>query len=546
MATPSTEIWVCAGLAGRDDENWIALDKDYDTSVTKLLAEIKQRSVFHATDLSYIRVSPPEPIDVGSQYDTLMPATRIAFKNPGSTKWWFGCVDHVEYVNDGVTRIHWVEDIFNNWWGNRHNTMKYVVREHTNDDTIGANTEPENVELGPYVTTATTSLRPTLYGGKPDNCAILVTSSEFHGALGYSLQELAPNTTYHVPGFYGGLFFPYYWFQTFPDPAGKVSDTAKLLQDYVQAGKEADIVGAYMQPKNIFALEDVYHVPSQPSTAPRFPKTQIFNLAARDLGYTPANNKLLTYPFVCCVLSNLSDNAVLQYELFSSAPTATVTGGFGMDAYAIAAPNGYAGKRVDNGRGVQIGGWPLLSWTGDTFARWVAQNRGKTTASLINTWIVGAAQIAAGNVAGGAMGIGGSALSTIGAVNDAIAAPNNSYGAKNAQNVLAVTNQGETSASGGSPAVLGFYSFCQAIRPEYAKIIDDHFTRLGYATNRLKTPNFFGRKKFNFVQLANPSTRGAMPQYAKDYFDRCLSHGVTLWHDINVGDYYGSNAIVTG
>ena len=106
MATPSTEIWVCAGLAGRDDENWIALDKDYGTSVTKLLAEIKQRSVFHATDLSYIRVSPPEPIDVGSQYDTLLSATRIAFKNPGSTKWWFGCVDHVEYVNDGVTRIH--------------------------------------------------------------------------------------------------------------------------------------------------------------------------------------------------------------------------------------------------------------------------------------------------------------------------------------------------------------------------------------------------------------------------------------------------------
>mgnify|MGYP006986468540 CR=1 FL=1 len=539
MATPSTELWVCAGIAGRDDENWIALDKDFDTGVTKLLAEIKQRSVFHATDLSYIRVSPPEPIDVGAQYDTLLSATRIAFKNPGSTKWWFGCVDHVEYVNDGVTRIHWVEDIFNNWWGNRHNTMKYVVREHTNDDTIGANTEPENVELGPYITTATTKLTATVFGSAANICGIVMaTESKPESVI--VLQRTNP----HPPGFYGGVFCPFWWYQCFPDNDGTLDNLYNLLSIYRLSGKADAIVGVYMQPHNLFAIDTSVNTTDTPRKDTPV-KNQLFNLADRTMSYTPTNKKLYTYPYVCCVLSNLSDNVILQYELFSGAYVAHVVGGFGMDAYAFAAPEGYGGKRVDNTRGVQIGGWPLLSWTDDVFARWVAQNRGKTTASLLNTSIIGAARLFAGDVAGGIGTIATGVISTVGAVTDQRAMPDNSYGAKNAQNVLAVANQGEVSTVGDAPSVLGFYSFCQCIRPEYMQIIDDHFSRLGYATNKLKTPNFFGRKKFNFVQLANPSTRGAMPQYAKDYFDKCLSHGVTLWHDIAVGDYYGSNAIVT-
>ena len=539
MATPSTELWVCAGLAGRDDENWIALDKDFDTGVTKLLAEIKQRSVFHATDLSYIRVSPPEPIDVGAQYDTLLSATRIAFKNPGSTKWWFGCVEHVEYVNDGVTRIHWVEDIFNNWWGNRHNTMKYVVREHTNDDTIGANTEPENVELGPYITTATTSLRAT----QTLTPAVPLGAAPLHVII--CCADPLPDGTsvpvgceYHKPGIYGGVPQPFYWHKV---PIGNDTAIGTLTSAYSKAGKADSIIAMFVLPENLFATR--VSTKSDGSDY-SFVKLQNFVLAKRTLpsGFSPVNNKMYTYPYCALALSNNSSSAILRYELFSGTPTAKVAGGFGADASCTAVPVSYGGQSFAWQYAMTVSGFPILAWTTDAFKNWMGQNWGKTASGLVDILLPAAAGAATGSIGTVLSSVSGT-ISTIGRLYDQQAMPNNAHGAASAQNVLALTDM--TTAGIPTSTAIGFYSYCRTCTKEYMQIIDDHFTRLGYATNKLKTPNFFGRKKFNFVQLANPSTRGAMPQYAKDYFDKCLSHGVTLWHDIGVGDYYGSNAIVT-
>lgn len=536
---PTTELYVADRIPLADDTNWLAYGSnanDHDGRISALIAEFQTRAKYHGVGLSYIRVDDSEPIDVGATFDTLRECCAIAFKNSPNDRWWFGAITRVQYISDGVTRIHWKEDIFNNWWKETTYGQQYVVREHTNDDTIGANTEPENVELGPYVTTAMTKLTPTVFGTAANICGIIMaTESE------PSTTVVHKRTNAHPPGYYGGVFCPFWWYQCFPEVNGALTDLESILSNYRLSGKADAIVGVYMQPHNFFAIDT--SINSGTPVKNTKVKEQIFKLAPRTLGYTPTNKKLYTYPYVCCVLSNLSDNVILQYELFSSAYTAYVSGGFGMDAYVFAAPNGYGGKRVDNTRGIQIGGWPLLSWTGDVFARWVAQNRGKTTASLLNTSIIGAARIVAGDVAGGVGSIATSVISTIGAATDQQAMPDNSYGAKNAQNVLAVANQGEVSTVGDAPSVLGFYSFCQCIRPEYAKIIDDHFTRLGYATNRIKWPNFYGRKAFNFVQIANPTFRGAVPDYVRQYFQTCFAKGVTLWHNGAIGDYSQDNGI---
>lgn len=537
---PTTEIYVADRIPLADDTNWLAYGSnanDHDGRISALITEFQARAKYHGVGLSYIRVDDSEPIDVGASFDTLRECCAIAFKNSTNDRWWFGAITRVQYLSDGVTRIHWKEDIFNNWWRDTTYGQQYVVREHTNDDTIGANTEPENVELGPYITTATTKLTATVFGSGANICGIVMATESKPDSV-IVLQRTNP----HPPGFYGGVFCPFWWYQCFPDRDGTLDNLYNLLSIYRLSGKADAIVGVYMQPHNLFAIDtsvDTTDTPRKDTPV----KTQIFNLANRTMSYTPTNKKLYTYPYVCCVLSNLSDNVILQYELFSGAYVAQVVGGFGMDAYAFAAPDGYGGKRVDNTRGVQIGGWPLLSWTDDVFARWVAQNRGKTTASLLNTSIIGAARMLAGDVAGGVGTIATGVISTIGAVTDQKAMPDNSYGAKNAQNVLAVANQGEVSTVGEAPSVLGFYSFCQCIRPEYARIIDDHFTRLGYATNRIKWPNFYGRKAFNFVQIANPTFRGAVPDYVRQYFQTCFAKGVTLWHNGAIGDYSQDNGI---
>lgn len=537
---PTTEIYVADRIPLADDTNWLAYGAnadDHDGRISALIAEFQTRAKYHGVGLSYIRVDDSEPIDVGVAFDTIRECCAIAFKNSPNDQWWFGAITRVQYINDGVTRIHWKEDIFNNWWKETTYGQQYVVREHTNDDTIGANTEPENVELGPYITTATTKLTATVFGTSANICGIVMATESKPDSV-IVLERTNP----HPPGFYGGVFCPFWWYQCFPDRDGTLDNLYNLLSIYRLSGKADAIVGVYMQPHNLFAIDTSVNTSDNPNKDTAV-KEQIFTLAPRTLSYTPTNKKLYTYPYVCCILSNLSDNVVLQYELFSSSYTAQVSGGFGMDAYAFAAPNGYGGKRVDNTRGVQIGGWPLLSWTDDVFARWVAQNRGKTTASLLNTSIIGAARLFAGDVAGGIGTIATGVISTVGAVTDQRAMPDNSYGAKNAQNVLAVCNQGEVSTGGEAPSVLGFYSFCQCVRPEYMQIIDEHFTRLGYATNRIKWPNFYGRKAFNFVQIANPTFRGAVPDYVRQYFQTCFAKGVTLWHTGAIGDYSQDNGI---
>lgn len=537
---PTTEIYVADRIPLADDTNWLAYGanaNDHDGRISALVAEFQTRAKYHGVGLSYIRVDDSEPIDVGVAFDTIRECCAIAFKNSPNDQWWFGAITRVQYINDGVTRIHWKEDIFNNWWKETTYGQQYVVREHTNDDTIGANTEPENVELGPYITTATTKLTATVFGSSANICGIVMATESKPDSV-----IVLERTNTHPPGFYGGVFCPFWWYQCFPDRDGTLDNLYNLLSIYRLSGKADAIVGVYMQPHNLFAIDTSVNTSDNPNKDTAV-KEQIFTLAPRTLSYTPTNKKLYTYPYVCCILSNLSDNVVLQYELFSSSYTAQVSGGFGMDAYAFAAPNGYGGKRVDNTRGVQIGGWPLLSWTDDVFARWVAQNRGKTTASLLNTSIIGAARLFAGDVAGGIGTIATGVISTVGAVTDQRAMPDNSYGAKNAQNVLAVCNQGEVSTGGEAPSVLGFYSFCQCIRPEYMRIIDEHFTRLGYATNRIKWPNFYGRKAFNFVQIANPTFRGAVPDYVRQYFQTCFAKGVTLWHTGAIGDYSQDNGI---
>ena len=47
-----------------------------------------------------------------------------------------------------------------------------------------------------------------------------------------------------------------------------------------------------------------------------------------------------------------------------------------------------------------------------------------------------------------------------------------------------------------------------SIKREYAKIIDDYFSRQGYKVNTIKTPNFTGRPYWNFIQIGNEENIG--------------------------------------
>ena len=87
-----------------------------------------------------------------------------------------------------------------------------------------------------------------------------------------------------------------------------------------------------------------------------------------------------------------------------------------------------------------------------------------------------------------------------------------------------------------------------SVRPEYARIIDDVFTRIGYKVNTTKIPNITGRQYWNYVQINSGEELGvgAVPTKYMDIINQCARRGVTIWHNhANIGDYNLNNTIVS-
>ena len=85
-----------------------------------------------------------------------------------------------------------------------------------------------------------------------------------------------------------------------------------------------------------------------------------------------------------------------------------------------------------------------------------------------------------------------------------------------------------------------FHIFKMSIRYEYAKKIDDFFTKYGYRVNKLKVPNVSGRPVFNYIQIAGDEDIGfcSIPSKYFEEINRACRNGVTIWHNhANIGNY---------
>ena len=86
---------------------------------------------------------------------------------------------------------------------------------------------------------------------------------------------------------------------------------------------------------------------------------------------------------------------------------------------------------------------------------------------------------------------------------------------------------------------------CKAIRPEYARIIDDYFSMYGYKVARLKSIELHSRTNWNFVKTIGCNVIGNCPSSVIDAVKLMFDNGVTLWHNgtFNYGTL--SNPIIT-
>lgn len=521
----------------------VPLDASY-TDVLDFASETAQNQYFSSkskyvfNNVSYQRVNysvdsarPPLTCTVPMNADNLYDCNYIMFQNANyGTKWFYAYIVNVGFVSANVSKISYVLDDYQTWLFDFTVGESYVLREHTNDDTIGSNLEPEPVQITNYVCVGYDD--DSIWYKQPFTHICVATIRDSAGA--YTSGEWINNNNY-----YTGVKLNYF-------EMGSPNITT-FLSNY-QQGKENEILYIQILPK----IENDYYL------------TQVYNArrpTALD-GYTPVNNKLFIYPYTKLTQINSDgEGNDYKYEFFSN-PEGIV---FRTNIFSQPLPEAitYPIDYINNGDNISlqyvtsIKNFPMCNWANDTFSNWYAQNQStlfntKKYQQLSATYKVagGVSSIIAGIIAGTAViaATGGAATPAVLPALGALTAGSlSTYSGideyqKASEQLSAQLNDMEVrpdTLSGGTTSSYSLYMsgqmgnkyYCYTITAEQAMRIDSFFTMYGYATNEVKLPNLTGRSNFNYVKLQQPYITGSIPVESMINIKKIFSNGVRIWHN---------------
>lgn len=454
--------------------------------------------------------------------DSCYDCNYLMFQNTNyGSKWFYAFIQKVEYVNNAVCEVTFELDIMQTWLFDFALKQCFVEREHTPTDVIGEHIEPEPLETGEYVFN---SYAPITQMSDMCICIAIV-----------DVDNATDGTLYD--GIYGSAKLWVY------DSTDITSVNAKI-SEYTQ--KPEAIIGTYMFPKLFLGgVIPETHLLGYGATATRtfitlngVEETDTLN------GYLPKNKKLYTYPYNFFHVDNASGGELsLRYEFFANGkPVFQIAGTVTQPVTAIIRPCSYKGVQgyteitgytTLNTESIQLNNYPVCSWNTDSYKMWVAQNSAPialNTIASIGQTAVGAQYSTQPNAVIGA--------SAIGQVSNILS---QMYQAS----IRADISKGTFNNGGVNTAnfTQQFYGGRCSVNAKFAKIIDDYFTRYGYACNVVKIPNIESRPHWNYVKTIGCVIVGSVP--CDDMRAICNIHdkGITYWKNGNeIGDYSLDNS----
>lgn len=525
----------------RDAKIWLAknikMNKDYRNvlkiSESDMITLMTNQSnlVYYDNHYSFLRENLNE-IYVQASYGTCIQANYIAFQNPDySNKIFFGFIDDVIYENEHTTRIKFTIDVWTTWYSYWDAKACFVVREHVQDDTLGANTVPEGLETGDYIVNSHLS-------DSYNNVTTIV----------YGSNVDVSDVTYTYGNVYTGVpsAVTYFHRSQMVDPAGAtLHDSVAHDLDILKANGKLEemrclfivptwILGSSAQAFRIAGSDDPEH----------------FNLGISRIaslnGYTPVNKKMLTFPYCYILLTNgAGESAIYHQELWNlnsnNEMILDVEGVLCPGCSIRAYPLNYNGDGVGIDYGLTLGKFPQINWATDQYTNWLTQNGTNMLLSAASGAVALGAGIASANpvaIAGGTISI----ANTLNKYHQAKFTPSQIGGQANAGDIQYAMGANR------------FHCYRMTIKQEFARIIDKYFTVQGYKVNTVKIPNMSHRQNYNYVQIAD----GEKTAYSNNYNNICpppkdldlinslFVKGVTMWNNhANLGDYSVSNNITS-
>lgn len=438
-------------------------------------------------------------------------------------KWFYAFITNVEYVSNDVTRIYFKIDEIQTWFINCTARSCYIERQHTTTDVAGDNLVPENVEIGDYVIGQVNIPTQELYH------SIVVAST--YNTDGTVREGTIYNRIYSGIGF-----------AVFSTDAAGVTAANSFLAELQRSGKNDAVVAVFMAPTFLFnEPQTVYATLSKPSTIGQF---------------TPRNKKLLTYPYTFAYVTNHQGTAAsFNWEYFSGIPTFEIHGAVSCDPQLVMWPNNYKGVQNNLDELMTVSGFPQCAYNTDSYKAWIAQ----TVGSIPNGGIElskDMAQDTAEDVTNKGFPakptvsqfIGG-AFSRIHQAGQSIDEAIGEVIPMTLREMIQRYIKPPQSVGKGTGSALfsvncvGFHFMEKRIREEFAFIIDDYFTKYGYAIHRLAAPNFNARPYWTYIKTRNCLLDGEAPSDSVQFIEKCIDSGITFWNpNVTMGDYWLDNS----
>ena len=562
-------------------------------------------TVVRRQDYTYVRADSAIRVPVNAE--KLYNYNYVMYKNSNyGDMWFYAFVTNVKYINENCTELQLEEDVFQTWARGALDVSRdtFVQRCHVNDDTIGRHTLPEpdfGIEHEAIKSMAFSTLQEVKYK------LIIQTTTvpkDVAGVkeLGYSFIPITVGGAKYNGVFTGARYYAFDMDSSFD------SDLSTWTRALTLSGGSGAVTNMFMFPEPYLpGIGDtsIYYTgiaenaaahavtPDDDDSGEEHLKHYDINVPRPSTirGYTPRNNKCLTYPYTFIRLEAPGKgHNDYRYEWFSDIDSVAFRTYMPMDADTqfIAAPIAYG---IDSTHGRNYINYAeaffanmtnRVSWTTSSYADWSAQN---SLGLLLNAGMCVAGmvpQIRAVATAGQA------AASTMNATRTAKGLPamsarqtsrfawqtaanyvgEDAYddfkrGARGLSNMGADVSRAQHipdkqcgSSSGNALFAIGAQKpiiRIMAPRAEYIEIVDRYFDMYGYSVELFTTPHVTGRPVWNYVKTAGfqarPVQGGTLPLDAQRTIEQVFDRGVTFWHVDTAaafGDYTQDNAPAEG
>lgn len=461
------------------------------------------------------------PINAEQLYD----CNYLMFMNVGfGSKWFYAFITDVKYLNPETSEITFEIDQFQTWWFQINLGKCFVEREHVADDSIGRHTLDEGLELGEHLIQAKWNYYFGSDGAGTNNrWKIKLTCKP--SIVTQAILQMTPIQMQMGDWFLAHNENQYYLATTYEaemyNNPSIMTDIERFLNNQSKVGNELISVECF--PSTFSDSQPITLHPNQYGIL----RPAKFNMPSVEgtFEYKPKNNKMYCYPYMFLRVTNHEDGDTdFRWENFYNAddPEFMILHTLVNKVSCVLQATEYQNMALREGE-IWINDFPTIP---------IGQNdmKGamKSIGSLIGNALGAGASLATGNVGGtigGIMGIANSAYSAMTTPSKVVGSPNKTLMLKY--------------------SIMGYSFYCMCIRPEYAKKIDDFFTRFGYRVDELKVPELTSRESFNYVKTKECDPSGNAPDEALRAVANMFNSGVTLWHVNDVGNTSLSNNIVS-